>query len=221
MAEVHLKASSQLMGPTIIGADLIEADLIGAELQNLQNQEQLEAHNESQVESWCQQHLLFCSKSIVIVGLGNGAHIKRFLELAHVKHVTVVDCSEHRAVEFKKNYHEILNHVSLIIKSNITELLKSEFAKTLPEDLPSVLSFQPGFQEDSILLNEFFKTLTGRNREGLEFFLKTFFPEEEGRLEIEEESDLFTIRSLGLMISSQNQTSRLDPALRLLKELVI
>lgn len=166
---------------------------------------------------WVEQQN-FEAAHVVIVGLGEGHHVRAWLEANPQSRVTVIDSRPGFEAQFRGLNGDLFSRVNIVIAEDGAALLSHAFMAEMIHELPPVLCFEPGFGSAGETLREFFRLLTGRNREGLEFYLRRFGFS--AHVEESRSDRLLTIKDLGLVIDSANEGHPLAPAVRVLRELI-
>lgn len=169
---------------------------------------------------WVERQNLSAPISI-IVGLGAGHHVRAWLEANPDAHVIVVDSHPELIKPFIKANPDLQGRYDILIIDSLDGLLAHEILGFVAESLPPVMAFRPAFGARQDLFDSFFATLTGRNHQGLRYFLDSFGFKDDKVLEVSDDGRLLTIKDLGLIIDAAHEGNPKASAVRVLRELVV
>ncbi|MBX2988611.1 MAG: hypothetical protein KF802_12005 [Bdellovibrionaceae bacterium] len=161
------------------------------------------------------------SPDVVILGLGAGHHVKAWLDLHPQARVVVIDTKSYQHDFFRMAYPEIQDRVEIHAIGCLDELREHAVMNKMIRDLPSVLLFEPAVGAHREIFDEYFRLLTGRSREGLEFFLRHLGFEIRQPIEVCDAGRLLTIKDLGLVIDTQHAGHPRAAVVRVLRELLV
>lgn len=169
---------------------------------------------------WLQRHQI-AAPHVVILGLGAGHHVNVWLEANPQSTVTVIETKSFAHDIFQTAYPDIQDRVKIVVVGSMQELRDHAVTAQVVNELCPVLMFQPAMGAWRALYEEYFRFLTGRSREGMEFFLdKLGFTLRQG-IEMNDGGRLLTIKDLGLVVDTQHMGHPRAAVVRVLRELVL
>lgn len=169
---------------------------------------------------WAARHD-FREETVFIIGLGAGHHVRAWLEAHPGSRAVVIDSRPALLKPFRVAHRDLADRCEIHLIDSASGLLSHEIMETAVRTLAPVLMFAPAAGAQERLFEAFFATLTGRNAEGLRYFLRNFGFEGEPTLETVGENRLLTVKDLGLMIDTAHEGHPQASAVRVLRELLI
>ena len=157
----------------------------------------------------------------VIIGLGAGHHVRAWLEANADSHAIVIDSRAALIQPFASANADLEGRYDVLVIDSVGGLMKHEILAFVAETLPPILSFRPAFGAQADLFETFFATLTGRNRQGLRYFLDSFGFKDTKIIDVAEDGRLLTIKDLGVVVDAAHEGHPKASAVKVLKELVV
>lgn len=166
-------------------------------------------------------HQNFSASVAIIIGLGAGHHVRAWLEANPDSHAVVIDSRAALIRPFAAANPDLDGRYDVLTITSLDELLKHEILAFVAESLPPVMCFRPAFGGQGDIFDAFFATLTGRNGQGLKYFLDSFGFDADAVLEVSDDGRLFTVKDLGVVIDSTAEGHPTASAVRVLRELLV
>lgn len=175
---------------------------------------------DDEAQQWVRNQGLMAPK-VIILGLGAGVHVRQWIEANPECQVTVIDPRPALLQTFLAANEDIKEQIEILIIDSQVGLLQHEIMGRVAQEVPPVLLFKPAVGLWSDFFETAFATLTGRNIEGLKFFLQNYGFASDVTSESMANRRLLTIRDLGMVVDANHEGHPAASAVRVLRELVL